>query len=64
MKPKTKFLLLTIFGLLAIALNIYGLFVYINEGASFRIFLRALWVVLFGIWTVSYFLKYRKASKE
>jgi hypothetical protein len=62
--PKTKYLLFFILGFLAIAVNIVLLLQYSTDDESFRVWRRIISVLIFGIWTGSYFVKYRRARKN
>jgi hypothetical protein len=62
MKKNTRLLLWLIFCLAGLILNIRAFIYYINSQNNFRIFMTALWIVIFGAACIAAILKYRKAT--
>jgi hypothetical protein len=60
MKKKTRLLIWTIFLIAGLLINIWAFIYYIGKKDNWRIFMTALWIVIFMIALVSSYIKYGK----
>jgi hypothetical protein len=64
MKKKTRLLLWTIFCILGLIMNVIAFVDYMKKQSNFRIFMTALWIVIFAVAAYSTFIKYRKELNQ